>query len=239
MASKTEITFGTKVANAEAIATHVKSFNGFVPPTENTSMVNYEALIASFKGENNSITSKKSAYSKAVDVRQQLFFKSSDSVTKLLSPVTSAVRAKLGKAAKPVTDITALVVKIRGEKKPKDPKADEAADKKKEAVSQSQRSFASITQHFTDIVTTLTDLGTDYAPANNAHKLTVLNTKVANVKKANDDVTTTYGTLKKGFDTRAALYADLSDRTQRIKEQVKSQYGVGSTEYKLIKGLKV
>lgn len=28
MASKAEITFGTKVANAEAIATHVKSFNG-------------------------------------------------------------------------------------------------------------------------------------------------------------------------------------------------------------------
>lgn len=58
MASKAEITFGTKVANAEAIATHMKSFNGFVPPTENTSMVNYNALIASFKGENNSITSK-------------------------------------------------------------------------------------------------------------------------------------------------------------------------------------
>lgn len=154
-------------------------------------MVNYDALIASFKGENNSIASKKSAYSKAVDVRQQLFFKSSDSVTKLLSPVTSAVRAKLGKSAKPVADITALVVKIRGEKK--------------EAVSQSQRSFASITQHFTDIVTTLTDLGADYAPANNAYKLLVLNTKVANIKKANDDVTTTFGTLKSGFDTRAAF----------------------------------
>jgi hypothetical protein len=241
MASKSEITFGTKIANAEAIATHVKSFTDFVPPTENTSMANYETLIGEFKGENNSITSKKTSYSNEVDTRQKLFFKNLDSVNKSLSPITSAVKAKLGKSAKPVATLTALVVKIRGEKKakPKDPKADDAVDKKKEDVSQSQRSFASITQHFTDIVTTVTDLGTDYAPVNDAHKLPALNAKLIKMKEVNDGVTSAYGILKTGFDNRTVLYADLADRTQRIKEQVKSQYGVASTEYKLIKGLKV
>ena len=124
MASNSEVTFGAKIANASKISANLKTFVGFVAPTTNTSIVNYDALIATITGENTGVATKKAAYSAAVEVRQKLFFKDKDCVLKVLSPVTSAVRSKLGKAAKPVTDITALVVKIRGEKKRKgkDPK---------------------------------------------------------------------------------------------------------------------
>lgn len=241
MASNSEVTFGAKIANASKISAHLKTFTGYVAPTTNTSIVNYDVLIAAITTENSGIATKKANYSAAVEVRQKLFFKDTDCVMKVLSPVTSSVRAKLGKAAKPVADITALVVKLRGEKKakPKDPKPEDANNPKKDTVSQSERSFGSMTQNFSDIITTLTTLGTDYAPVNNAHKLTALTTKLTSIKTANDSVTTTYGTLKNGFDNRAAQYRDLAERTQRIKEQVKSQYGVSSTEYTLIKGLKV
>lgn len=241
MASNSEVTFGARVANAETISTHLKSFTGFVAPTTNTSIPNYDALIASLKTENTGVATKKANYSAAVETRQKLFFKDKDSVLKILSPVTSAVRAKLGKTAKPVTDIAALVEKIRGVKKekPKDPKADEATGKKKDTVSQSERSYGSITQNFTDIVTTLVTLGTDYSPANTIHKLPALQTKLTAITTANTAAASTYGALKTGFDNRANFYADLTERTQRLKEQVKSQYGVKSTEYKLVRPLKV
>lgn len=241
MASNSEVTFGARIANASKISAHLKTFAGYVAPTTNTTIPNYDVLIASLTTENTGIATKKAAYSAAVEVRQKLFFKDKDCLMKILSPVTSAVRAKIGKAAKPSTDIAALVVKIRGEKKAKgkDPKPEDTSDEKKDGVSQSERSYGSMTQNFSDIITTLTTLGTDYAPVNTAHKLAALNTKLTSIKSANDVATTTFGALKTGIDTRAAQYADLAERTQRIKEQVKSQYGVSSTEYTLIKGLKV
>lgn len=241
MASNSEVTFGARVANASKISAHLKTFTGYVAPTPNTTIPNYDALIASLTTENTSIATKKAAYSAAVEVRQKLFFKDKDCLMKILSPVTSAVRAKIGKTAKPVADITALVVKIRGEKKAKgkDPKPEDTAEENKDSVSQSERSYGSMTQNFNDIITTLTSLGTDYAPVNTAHKLPALNTKLASIKTANDTATTTFGALKTSIDTRSSQYTDLTERTQRIKEAVKSQYGVNSTEYNLIKGLKV
>ena len=241
MASQSEVTFGAKINNAQKISTHLKAFTGYVAPTTNTSIVNYDALITAITTENTSIATKKPAYSAAVETRQKLFFKDKDCVVKLLSPVISAVRAKLGKGAKPVADITALVTKIRGEKKPKDqePKAEDANAEKKDPVSQSERSYGSMTQNYSDIVTALDNLGTDYAPANNAYKLTVLQTKLVSITAANIAATNTYGALKTSIDNRSNQYTDLAERTQRIKESVKSQYGVKSTEYNLIKGLKV
>ena len=96
-----------------------------------------------------------------------------------------------------------------------------------------------MTQNFSDIVTTLTALGSNYSVVQNNLKLPALLTKVADITAANNAVTSTYSALKTTVDNRANKYADLSERTQRIKESVKSQYGLNSTEYQLIKGLKV
>ena len=241
MASFSENTFGARIANAEAISTHLKSFVGFVAPTTDTSIANYDTLIGSLKTSNSVIATQKLAYSTAVDTRAKLFFKTPDSVEKLLSPITAVVKAKLGKTSKQATDIAALAVKIRGEKKKKGdtPPPTETEGKKKDPVSQSERSYGSITQHFADILSTLTALGTDYAPVNATVKLTALNTKLTAIKTANNSVTSTYGALKTSVDSRQTSYTDLAARTQRIKDAVKSQYGNKSTEYNLIKGLKV
>ena len=63
--------------------------------------------------------------------------------------------------------------------------------------------------------------------------------KITDVTVANNLVTKNYAALKTTVDYRVKNYEDLSEKTQRIKESVKGQYGVASTEYKLIKGLKV
>ena len=104
MASNSEVTIGARVANAETISTHLKSFTDFVAPTTNTSIPNYDALKASLKAEKTGVATKKANHSAAVETQQKLFFKDKNSVMKTLSPFTSAVRAKLGKAAKPVAE---------------------------------------------------------------------------------------------------------------------------------------
>ncbi len=96
-----------------------------------------------------------------------------------------------------------------------------------------------MTQTFNDIITTLTTYGTDYAHTNVKIKLPALTTQLTALQTANANVTTAYGQYKPAKDNRQLQYADLKDRSDRIKESVKSQFGTSSNEYKLIKGLSI
>ena len=127
-----------------------------------------------------------------------------------------------------------MVNKIRGEKKDKLKKDEEG-----EFVSQSERSYGSQTQHFADIISTITSYGADFTPSNPKITLAELNTQLTALTDANTGVTTAYGLLKPTKDLRTALYEDISKRSQTIKDSVKSQYGVQSTKYKLIKVYKI
>lgn len=234
MASTSENTFGSKIANAQTIATHLKTFTGYVAPTTDISIANYNALITSVKIENDNLATKQAAYSAAVNTRQKHFTKEATSIDKILSPIIANLKAKMGKSAKEVTTINALITKIRGVKTKKLKPEDKAT-----IVSQSERSYGSITQNFSTIVTTLSTLGTNYAPVKPNLKLTALKTKITDITTANNTVTTTYNAVKTSVDSRNSKYKELAEKTQRIKEAVKSQYGTNSSEYKLIKGLKV
>jgi len=234
MASTTEATFGAKLANASTISTQLKSFVGYLAPTADTSIEQYDLLLESIRTTNADVISKKANYSAAVETRLNHFSKEATSVDKLISPILATVRAKLGKNAKEVSDITAIAVKIRGDKVSKG-KAGENGN----SISQAELSYGSKTQNFTDIVSILSNLGSNYNPINEVIKIPALQAKITAINQANNVVASTYGLLKVSADLRNTQFEQLSEATQRIKESVKSQYGVSSVEYKLIKGLKV
>ncbi|MBL0145386.1 MAG: hypothetical protein IPP48_06140 [Chitinophagaceae bacterium] len=234
MASVSEKTFGSRLLNAEKILTHLTAFTGYNPSTDEQSISNYETLIATIKVQNNEAASKIQAYSAAVDIRQKLFQKNSDSLNKIMTPIGAAIRSAFGKTSKEAADIASLVTKVRGisiKKDSKEPNAD--------TVSQSERSYGSMTQTFADMIATLENYGASYNPANDIVKLPQLKDKLITLTSANTAVTVAYGALKEKRDDRSDLYKQLTDITQRIKDAVKSQYGNTSTEYVLIKGLKV
>jgi hypothetical protein len=234
MATTTESTFGAKLANAVTISTHLKSFNGYIAPTADTTIEAYDALITTIKTENSKVVSQRANYSSAVETRLKLFANDSTSVAKLISPILSTVRATLGKNTKEVSDISTIAEKIRGKNSPK---AKEGGNVN--TISQSELSYGSKTQNFSDLISILVSLGTAYNPANENVKLITLQTKLEVIDTANINVASTFGILKAGLDLRNSYYEKLSAFTQRIKESVKSQYGVASVEYKLVKGLKV
>ncbi len=234
MATSTESTFGAKLANAVTISTHLKSFNGYIAPTADTTIEAYDALIANIKTENSKVVSLRANYSAAVETRLKLFVEETTSVAKLISPILSTVRATLGKEAKEVSDISTIAVKIRGKSSPK-PKEGENVN----TISQSEQSYGSKTQNFADLISILASLGTAYKPANEQIKLIALEAKLEAINNSNVNVASTFGLLKASLDARNVAYEKLSAFTQRIKEAIKSQYGVNSVEYKLLKGLKV
>lgn len=234
MASNSEKTFGSRLFNAEQLAIHLATFVGYIEVIPECKLSEYKNLITQIHNNNNTIASSTSQFSLAVEIRQKLFTKNTDSLNKSLSPISSYVKAKFGKTSKHATEIISLVNKIRGEKTDKLKKDEEG-----EFVSQSERSYGSQTQHFADIISTLTNYGSDYAPSNPKISLVELNAQLTALIDANTGVTTSYGQLKPAKDLRTAQYEDLNQRSQKIKDSVKSQYGLQSTEYKLIKGYKI
>ena len=102
-----------------------------------------------------------------------------------------------------------------------------------------------MTQNFSALIDTLTSFGAAYAPSTDNIKIVKLKalltqlTTSTQLNDSNEAVTQTYGILKTQQDNRAEQYDKLTTRSSRIKETIKSIYGTSSTEYKLIKGLKI
>jgi hypothetical protein len=234
MASQSEKTFGSRIYNAEQLATNLATFTAYVPLTPETAAAAYSAFISELKTNNTAIATAQSNFSIAVNARQNLFQKSPTSLVKTLPPILAFVKAKFGKQSQQAEEITRLVNNIRGESTSKLKRDEEG-----EFVSQSHRSYGSQTQYFADIIATLESFGTDYTPTNTAITLENLSLKLDALNQANMEVTTTFSQLKPIKGVRITNYDILSQRAQTIKDSVKSQYGTQSPEYVLIKGYKI
>ena len=234
MASTSEVTLGARVGNAEKLLTNLQSFTDYTAPDVTLSTANLKTLINDVRTKNSETASAAQTYSASVDLRQNLFQKADNSLIKILSLVGATVRSAFGKTSKEYADVSTMITKIRGEKVKrslKDPTAD--------FVSQSERSYGSMTQNFSDMITTLENYGAKYTAVNSEIKIATLKGKLTELNDANVSVTSTYGVQKQKRDDRGELYKSLTAITQRIKDGVKGQYGLKSTEYNLIKGLKV
>lgn len=131
--------------------------------------------------------------------------------------------------------VAAKINKIRGVKNSRLKK-----DQEGEFVSQSQASYGSMIQNFSNLIDTLISFGSPYAPpAGSKVEIATLQTLMTQLNNRTEAVNQAYGALKMVQDKRREQYEILHNSSMRIKETVKALYGVSSAEYKLIKGLKI
>ncbi len=232
MASKSEVGFGARLANAEKMATQLTASRSYLPPAADLDPVAFAALVGSIRQANTNVAALKVGYSSAVDARQRAFRKDADSVYKMLVPIMAGVRAGYGKDSKEVADIRGMITKIRGVKLKK---ATKTAEEKQ--ISQSEASYGSVAKAFADIVTTLQSYQ-HYNPANTRIATAALTTKLAALTTLSNEVTTAYNKLKPARDERAESYKMLTARMNRVKDAIISQYGNKSAEYSMVKSLK-
>lgn len=234
MASNSEKTFGSRLANAQKLANHLSEFNAYSPPSTETALGNYKDLIATTTNLNEKVANMSATFSLHADARQQLFKTGDKSMIKLLPLILAYVKALLGHDAKEVDLLTALVNKMRGENGDKYKK-----DEHGEWVSQSQRSYGSLVVAFTSILEVLETLDATYAPSTNEIDLPKLQALGEELIASTQKVDSSYAKLKIEQNNRLQQYEKLSVTSKRVKEAVKYQYGVSSAEYKLVKGLSI
>lgn len=237
MASTSETSFGAKLRRAQDLLTFITGFVGYAPPRTQESVAGFTTLINSIIATNATESSQQENYKIAVDARQAAFSKKTGSIEKLLSPIKGAVEAQYGKKSSEAVAINAIIKKMRATKLTKAP-ADPAKPEQAKTISQSERSYGSMTQFFNDIISNLTQF-TTFNPSSNTIKVATLQATATQLTTLNNAVAQKTQLLKTTRTTRASQYTDLKDRTQRIKAYVKSQYGNTSTEFNLIKGISI
>ncbi|TGD58557.1 hypothetical protein [Flavobacterium humi] len=231
MKSISERGLGPRIGNAEKLVTALESFVNYLPQRPEFSIESLRIFINQIKDENEAVASKKQQYSLSVEARRLLFEKNLFSIRKVLTHINATVKAGYGRDAKEATDVGAIIAKIRGA----EPKAKTSAEE--ESVSQSHRSFAATVQYFSDLIASLNHFGTNYNPSNGLLSVQSLKGLHAQAEAANNQVMAAFSQLKQMNDNRMDSYDHFSQMAIRVKDGVKAQYGMGSTEYRMIKGL--
>ncbi|MFC4816035.1 hypothetical protein [Flavobacterium sp. GCM10023249] len=233
MKSSTENSYGARIGNAESLVTALQGFNNYQSPKPELSIEGFRNLINDLKNQNTQIAIHKQNYSLAVEARVKIFEKDQYSVSRILSPINATVKVNFGKEAKEATNVAGIIAKIRG--------SISRTIKSTEGnfVSQSQQSYNSKIQFFADLIANLSTFENNYAPSRNELSIVNLNRLYENAVNTNNAVMDAYSLFIRNNDIRVDAYEVISKTATMIKENVKAQYGFNSSEYNLVKKLKI
>lgn len=233
MSSTSERSFGSRLENARKLKTNLLSFQNYQPVAGEFSIDDLNTTIQSIESINPQVASALINYRQTVAERRIIYATSPLSIKKIITPINAFNRAKFGKDSTTYSSLNSLVKKIRGTQL----KAKKTTDQ--ETYSVSQQSYGSIILNFQNLVTDLESLGAEYNPANGSIIIDKLKDLGIQATEKNNNVVAAYSVLSPKQDSRVDSYNVLSQKATRIKDFVKSQYGVNSSEYNLIKGLKI
>lgn len=232
MRSTSQASFVARLARAEQLYQFVTSFTEYQPNDETLTATALSELIAQLHTSQTQHTTAKHNYLLAASERRKLFEKEPQSINKLLSPITSYIRAKLKKTSQQYHDVNTLTQKIRGGRN-----TTNTTDPNENTISNSERSFGSQLQNFNDIITLLQSFGSSYQPTNTNIQIPQLQDTYQEALLRTSIVTQRIAEFKPKIIQRQNNFDLLTEKATSIKEMVKSQYGLSSTEYSLVKGL--
>lgn len=237
MASTSENTFGAKLRRAQDLVSYLQGFSGYAPPRQQETVVSMNGLITSILSANSAVATAQQQYKTAVNNRLKAFRGTTGSINTLTVQIRGAVESQYGKKSSESASLGAIIKRMRATKLVNTP-TDPTKETQQTTISQSERSFGSITQTFSDMVNSLQQF-VGYTPSNTSIRIAGLQATVTQLTTLNNSVAQRTQGYKTAMTNRNSGYADLKDRIQRIKSYVKSQYGPASTEYGMIKGIRI
>lgn len=235
MSTNRENSFGARLLRAQELATYIGQFQNYAPPRPEESVSGFTELVNQTAISNTEEAQTRQLYNTAVVARGDAFRKKEGSVTKLLPLIRAQVLAQYGKNSVEFNQIEAIIVNIRDTRIIIRPATETTSEK---TMSQSEQSFGSMTQYFSNLVSNLAQLP-GFNPSNPILQIGYLQNFITQLNQLNIEAATRFQQLRDSRKRRNANYSELHDRTQRIKNYTKANYGLNSSEYTLIKGMKI
>lgn len=234
MSSSSENTFGRVLGNAVKVYDHVNALTDFVPERPNETAAALLPLIDDAKLADKAEAAALATYRKSTSIRRELFFVEADSLAKRYTDINSAVRRQYGLESSEYATISGLIAKCRNSRRPKrDPARPDAVHN-----SQSQQSYDSLTQSFSDIIASLESFVPIFTPANTRVKISILNNMLTELEASSQNINATTRLHTDTLNVRNTKFAAMTALAEALKEAVRGQYGLNSTQYKPIKSLR-
>jgi hypothetical protein len=234
MKSKSRASYSSSLTDGEKLIQFLNIFTNYTPGDAELTAAAFQTQTDALRVVQENHTIRHHDYSIAAFDRRKFFDKEDNSIAKLLSPIGSNVRGIKGKSSREYHEIQTLILKIRGEKRVK-----VTENSGEDTISHSEKSYGSQLIYFGDIITLLTQLGTAFAPMNNKITIVKLQTLLTGATTHTNTVSQKLALYKPLISERQLGFKKLSETAGRIKDMVKSQYGLDSTEYNLVKGLRI
>lgn len=238
MPSTSEKGHAKNVANLSKLITVCKGFGtDYNPSKAMLKIANLETKFTDSEADLKNVKDTNQAESTARKNRREAFKDKNKLATRVLAAIkTSEVTDETIKNA------ISINKKIQGERitdKPKT-KAKTEGENATEAntISTAQLSFTNIVDHYQNYKTLITSLGANYAPNEADLKLTALAATIATWDTLNKQVDTAETAANKALIKRDKnFYADktgIPNIAAEVKEYIKSVFGAGSPEHKLV-----
>jgi acyl carrier protein phosphodiesterase len=233
MASRAENSFGARLARAQQLLGKITNFQNWNPPRYEESVAGFAEFINTLLALNQEETGLEQQYNTMVKTRENFFYKDPNCITKLLAMIRGAVEAQYGQGSIEFKQIDTLVRQMRDSA----PAVRAAtANRPEGTVSQSERSYGSLTKYFSDLVVILSQLS-GYATSNPILAVASLQNLVAQANQMAVEIPTRHQLLTACRDRRRDMYKEMKTRGSRMKAYSKSNYGLDASEYKQIKGI--
>lgn len=215
----------------------------YKPTSDDLSIDNYQKLLRSIQDINNTETRYLQESKELTDARNVLFNIGQYSVMRLFSGLKTYVGWKYGIKSteyKLLDTIWGRMVKsgnvsaVTGDE---NLSGDNNASEEQKTRKDAERTFAAMSKNLADFVTTIAGFK-DFNPDLEVFKLESLNTKLTTVLNFNKDIAAKKLQLTLLRKERTVLYKELKEKTDRIKSNIKAQYGADSEVYIQISSLK-
>ena len=233
---KSNQSFAARLRRAQDMQTILRGYEGFTPPRTEESHEGFERFNESLVQINQSVTNGVLEYRSMVGKRRDDFYNNANSISKLFPALRSAIRSQYGKYSTEVALLDTIIDTMRYRKFTVSTEEQPVTVQEKFYRS-GEKSFGSMTKNLHDFITTIAGFQ-GYQPGNDEFKLEGLNEKLANINSLNDSVIQKYSELRTIKKERLDLYRQLKERTDRIKEYVRSKYGANSFEYAQIRSMR-
>lgn len=234
MKSTSRASYSSRLTNADVLVENLNTFTNFNSGDPDLTAAAIQTKTVALREIQTQHTEKHFDYSQAASNRRKFFDKEDNSISKLLSPIGANIRGKFGKDSQEYKEVSALILKIRGQRRIK-----VTENSGEETISRSEKSFGSQTIYFSDLITLLIKFDRNYNPMNEKIKIDALQTVLNGATTNTNTVSKKLALYKPLISQRIDGFKELSTIASRVKDMINSQYGVSSPEYKMVKGLKI
>jgi hypothetical protein len=235
-----EKTYAMRLHNSYTILAVMQSAPNYTTDQAELLPANFATFLQQVANDNKAHTIAEFDYQTAVANRRLFFAKNENSIHNTVISVKIAVLARYGKDTTQYKSISSIVKKMTYQRpsiktKPDSQNPDNTITT---ITSRSQRSYASITENFKNLVTVLLSFQ-NYDSPRQELKLPALQAQLLAAEQHNNNTDTTYFLYKKAQALRQENYAVLFERASKIKAFLLSIYGKQSSLYRQVAKLSI